>query len=220
MKNTYNISPFILSSLLHGFFLGLVILAVLKSSSTKTKVNFDVIQVFRPATETLMAVKKSQLKPVESVKSKSKSKSVFGISRQAILSSSPISDLESPAIKNGNTLAQKMDDQTLSPSDDDQLPIPVDDFMISSMPKIETEFRINYPLEAKKNNIEGPVVMDLLIDSSGVVRQVIIISGPGYGLNEAAAEALKKFKFKPAQMNKEFVAVKIRYTYKFILENR
>jgi protein TonB len=88
------------------------------------------------------------------------------------------------------------------------------------MPKLKSEVRIPYPEEAKKASVEGPVVMDLLIDADGKVRKVDLIKGPGYGLNEAAVAALKGFEFIPARMSDHSVAVKIRYTYRFILENR
>jgi protein TonB len=86
------------------------------------------------------------------------------------------------------------------------------------MPELKSEFRIPYPPEAKQKGIQGAVVMDILIDAQGTVRDAKLIEGPGSGLNEAALEAVKKFKFSPAFMQDKPVAVKIRYAYRFILE--
>lgn len=99
------------------------------------------------------------------------------------------------------------------------LPTATDEFLVSRMPVLVSEARIAYPAMAKAAGAEGAVVMDLLIDSQGKVRQVTLLKGPGRGLNEAAMEAIKKFEFKPAFVQDKPVAVKIRYTYRFILEN-
>lgn len=37
--------------------------------------------------------------------------------------------------------------------------------------------------------------MDLLIDGKGKVREVKFVDGPGFGLNEAALEAVQRFQF-------------------------
>ncbi len=79
------------------------------------------------------------------------------------------------------------------------------------------EFKAAYPDEAKKAGVDGPVILEILIDRTGHVQDVLIIKGPGYGLNESALEAIKKFEFKPAFKGSDAVAVKIRYTYRFKL---
>ena len=86
------------------------------------------------------------------------------------------------------------------------------------MPQLISEFRSPYPKEAKEKGIEGNVMLEILIDDTGSVRSAQIISGPGFGLNEAAYESIKKFKFRPAKIENNFVAVKIRYSIKFVLE--
>jgi protein TonB len=88
------------------------------------------------------------------------------------------------------------------------------------MPSVAAEVRIPYPPEAREKKIEGKVVMELLIDAEGKVRNATIVSGPGYGLNEAALEAIYRFKFKPAEVEGKPVAVKIPYTYNFVLASQ
>lgn len=89
---------------------------------------------------------------------------------------------------------------------------------ITRLPKVKREFKAQYPEEAKKAAVDGPVILEILIDREGKVRHVQVLSGPGHGLNESAVEALKKFEFQPAFKGEESVAVKIRYTYRFKLE--
>jgi len=147
---------------------------------------------------------------------KPEQRQVFGRSRKSLTSDSA----GAVDIKTGNTVTKENDDLKLQPSDADALPIPTDDYLVARMPKLKSEIRIPYPPEAKKNNIEGPVVMDILIDKSGRVRTVQLVRGPGFGLNEAATQALQQFTFEPAATADGPVAVKIRYTYRFVLESR
>ncbi|RYZ73549.1 MAG: energy transducer TonB, partial [Proteobacteria bacterium] len=53
---------------------------------------------------------------------------------------------------------------------------------------------------------------------TGKVRQANLVSGPGYGMNEAALQAIGSFEFEPAQVGEQAVAVRIRYSYRFVLE--
>jgi|GEM_PF-1830488 len=88
---------------------------------------------------------------------------------------------------------------------------------VTQFPRVAKEIKATFPAEAKKAGVDGAVVADILIDRLGKVRHVEIISGPGYGLNESALEALKQFEFHPAKKGEQSVAVKIRYTYRFKL---
>lgn len=85
-------------------------------------------------------------------------------------------------------------------------------------PVLLGEVKIPYPEEAKKNEIEGSVRLKVTTDPTGLVTGVVIISGPGYGLNEAARDALKRFKFKPATKGGEPVGYTFVYTYTFLLD--
>jgi protein TonB len=80
------------------------------------------------------------------------------------------------------------------------------------------EVKVPYPEEAKKNEIEDSVRLKVTIDPKGNVENVSIISGPGYGLNEAARDALRKFCFTPATRNGEPVGYTFPYTYTFLLD--
>lgn len=80
------------------------------------------------------------------------------------------------------------------------------------------EVKIPYPDEAKKNEIEGSVRLKVTLDPEGLVTAVAVISGPGYGLNEAARDALRKFRFKPATKGGETVGYTFVYTYTFLLD--
>jgi periplasmic protein TonB len=59
-----------------------------------------------------------------------------------------------------------------------------------------------YPEEARKNKIEGKVMVQFIINADGTPSDFKVTKGIGYGCDEAAVEAFKKMpKWKPAQIN-------------------
>jgi TonB family protein len=182
---------------------------------SQRKVDFEVIQVPVAAQSQLQLNPPKAIEPEKKVESVQRK--VFGLSRKAILDK----DLSesSPEIKLGNTVAKDNDQLKLEKDDPDSIPIPADEYLVTRQVSLLRDMRIPYPAEAKKNNVEGAVVMDLVIDQDGKVRSVELISGPGAGLDEAAVQAVMSFLFSPAFVGEQRVAVKIRYTYRFVLEN-
>ena len=141
-------------------------------------------------------------------------KAVSGMNRNALIDSQ--SDV---SVKKGNTLAVAPDQKKLGQDDPDSIPTPVDEYLVSKMPRLVRDLSVPYPEAAKKAAISGPVRMELLIDQKGQVRESKVISGPGYGLNEAAQKASFQFLFNPAEVDGKTVAVRIIYVYRFVLEN-
>lgn len=209
--------PLFQSTLIHLVLVLGVGFLVFKPKSEKKIVRFEVYENVKVVPKTLN-LEPPKAEPVKPVPPPPDSKKVFGVSRKALTATT--TDSSTAEVKAGNTVAKEMDNLKLDPNDADSLPIPADEFLVTSMPVLVSEVRIPYPEEAKKAGIEGPVVMDLLIDEQGKVRQVTVIKGPGFGLNDAALAAIKNFQFRPARIKDQSVAVKIRYTYRFVLENR
>lgn len=208
-----------ISICLHGLLIFVFVVLQLKSTDwiTKSKVDFEVI-VNPQVAPNALNVTKPQSTEIQKPVPKERPRQVFGVSRQSLtVAESTPSTAE---IKQGNTVAKENDQLKLNAEDADQIPIPVDDYLVTEQVSLLKDVKIPYPAEAKQANIEGAVVMDLVIDAQGKVRSVHLIRGPGYGLNEAALEAVKNFLFKPARIQDQSVAVKIRYSYRFILENR
>ena len=209
-------SPWRVSLLLHGAVAGLAIVSMALLTGGKTSESSKIeVTILAPTVSPSAAplpVQKIQSSPAPVPPAKP-AKQVFGVSRSALTSSE-----SGVTVKAGNTLAKQADNETLKPIDADSIPVPRDEYLITRMPKIRRETRIAYPKEARAAEVQGNVVVELLIDSLGKVRNVKLISGPGYGLNEAAVAALQSFEFEPAEIASEKVAVQIRYTYKFVLE--
>lgn len=120
----------------------------------------------------------------------------------------------------GNTAYGKTSDTAQDPSKVHVYKAPkyVPSYQADSQPEALGEVQIPYPPEAKRNDIEGNVVMSVSIDADGKVTAVKVLSGPGYGLNEAAMEAVKRMRWKPATKGGENVATQITWTYQFVLD--
>jgi TonB family protein len=71
-----------------------------------------------------------------------------------------------------------------------------------------------YPQMAKANHIAGDVALDALIDASGNVRDVNVISGPVL-LQEAAKEAVRQWKYEPTRLDGKPTAIHLTVTVKF-----
>jgi protein TonB len=86
-----------------------------------------------------------------------------------------------------------------------------------SEPTVIGEVKVDYPADAKLNDIDGVVRLRVTTDERGKVTSVVVISGPGFGLDEAARDALKRFTFKPATKAGEPVGYTFTYSYRFEL---
>jgi protein TonB len=139
---------------------------------------------------------------------------IFGTSRD---SHTDTSDSEGVEAKKGNTLAKISDDLVLKDTDAGALPTPTEEYLVSEMPAVVLEVIPVYPKEARDKKIEGSVVIDILIDDLGKVRDAKVLEGPEIFRNPAL-EAIKKFRFRPAKTENQAVAVRIRYTLNFKLE--
>ncbi len=75
-----------------------------------------------------------------------------------------------------------------------------------------------YPEIAQEAGIEGTVIVQAFINAKGIVEETIILKGvPNTGLNEAAAEAIMRTRFKPAKQRDRPVGVWISIPVHFTL---
>jgi protein TonB len=215
-----SISPRNLSLIIHSSF----ILVFLLITQTKVKPQLDYLNVpvvYDPKVEpsNITEVKKETkvvLKSINKVEaSKVPAREVFGLNRNSYTDNSAGST--GIAVKAGNTIAKVSDTEILKASDSDSLPTPTEEYLVSQMPKVLSEVKPVYPKEARDKKIEGTVALDVLIDEKGTVRQVKVVEGDAIFRSEAL-EAMKKFKFAPANVSGKAVAVKIRYKINFKLE--
>ncbi len=92
--------------------------------------------------------------------------------------------------------------------------IPYDD-----PPQPMTSIRPTYPEIAQEAGIEGVVVVQAFIDKKGRVKETLILKGvPNTGLDEAAMEAIRRTRFKPAKQRERAVGVWISIPVNFKLK--
>lgn len=210
-------TPLSQSIILHIIFILIFLLVYFLGQSKKNQkmiVPIQIKEVVQPkeiAQPVLIQTSPQKAKEFSKIKNQKK---IFGINKNTLTSNQ---DAHSVTIKSGNTLAKDIDQEHLNPEDAVSLPIPTDEYLISKMPKIKNNIIIPYPSEARKNNIEGLVLLEILIDETGKVRDAKLVEGPGHGLNEAALEAIYRFEFSPALVDEKPVPVKIKYGYRFVL---
>ena len=200
-------NPWVISSALHAALVaGAILVLFLSQHRIERDVVIDVIEA--PQT-TPLPVRMTEAKPRPLPQT---AREVFGISPKAV------STDEGVEVKAGNTVAKAPDNEKLRPGDLDALPIPTDEYLVTAMPQLKAEVRVAYPPDSRKKGVQGPVVMDLLIDATGKVREATLVEGPNQELSQAALVAAKGFQFSPAAIKDKPVAVRIRYIYRFVLE--
>jgi protein TonB len=75
-----------------------------------------------------------------------------------------------------------------------------------------------YPPLARRHGKEGRVVLTILIDQAGKVQKIDVTEPAGYGLTEAAIEAVKRSTFAPAYVNGKKVSSRAVLPIRFKLE--
>ena len=92
--------------------------------------------------------------------------------------------------------------------------IPYDD-----PPVAMTPIRPVYPEIAQEAGIEGVIVVQAFIDEKGRVKETLILKGvPNTGLDEAAMDAIRKTRFRPAKQRERAVGVWISIPVNFRLK--
>jgi protein TonB len=146
---------------------------------------------------------------------------VFGVTPESVTQGE-----SAVAVPVGNTLMTK--DRTpakappapLPPAPDPNAFAPVEDNLIAQHATVLSEVRGVYPPEAQRLGIEGTVHLRVAVDRQGNVRWVKVIRPAGHGMDEAAKQAMMRFKFRPARtVDGRFVDQIIPdYSYTFQVE--
>lgn len=94
------------------------------------------------------------------------------------------------------------------------------DFQVDQLPVKIYAPNPEYPLQARRNNWEGIVVLKILIETDGLVGKVTVLQSSGYEiLDRAAVKAVKRWRYRPALVNGIAVARQAQVRIKFALED-
>jgi periplasmic protein TonB len=86
-----------------------------------------------------------------------------------------------------------------------------------SAPQLIFSVDPQYSEEAKRAKYQGVCVVSLIVDAQGNPQRVQVIRHLGKGLDQKAVEAVKQYRFKPAMLHDEPVAVKVNIEVNFRL---
>lgn len=74
-----------------------------------------------------------------------------------------------------------------------------------------------YTASAAAAGVEASVPVELVIDVAGGVKSAVVLGHVGYGLDEAALSAVRKYRFSPARRDGKVVSVRMRWVVRFEL---
>ena len=75
-----------------------------------------------------------------------------------------------------------------------------------------------YPAAARADGVEGYVHLELVVGDGGLVETARVVGGIGHGLDEAAVEAVRTFRFTPAMKDGHAVRVRMAWSVQFRLQ--
>ncbi len=86
-----------------------------------------------------------------------------------------------------------------------------------SPPAIAHEVKPDYTEDARRRHVEGDVVLEVIVLADGSVGSVRVVRGLGYGLDDNAVQALRRWRFHPAQRHGVPVDVLVEVAMEFRL---
>ena len=87
---------------------------------------------------------------------------------------------------------------------------------LTKLPKLVHFEEAPYPESEKAEGKTASVVLQIAIDDKGDVVDAVVQQAAGPAFDQAALEAVKKFKFDPAEIDNKPAPVKITYRYDFV----
>jgi TonB family protein len=107
--------------------------------------------------------------------------------------------------------------QAQAPAARDTLSRPESSTADVSAPSLKTRVEAAYPQDALRARLEATVGLEIAIDETGDVTVARVTSPAGHGFDEAALEAVKRFKFDPAMQGDRPVRSVVELAYEFHL---
>jgi len=107
-----------------------------------------------------------------------------------------------PAVASGKAMGQIFDLASL-----DQKPEP----RVRTAPQ--------YPFEMRRAGLSGDVLIEFIVDTNGEVKDPVIIKTSNSGFNDAAIQAVLKWKFKPGRKGGSAVNTRVRQPLPFNLNS-
>jgi periplasmic protein TonB len=84
-------------------------------------------------------------------------------------------------------------------------------------PRLLREVRPDYTEDGRRRNVEGDVMLEIVVRRDGAVGDVKLVQGLGAGLDQRAIEAVRQWRFSPAQRQGVAVDVIVEVAVEFKL---
>jgi protein TonB len=94
---------------------------------------------------------------------------------------------------------------------------PADDTTAIVPPRLVKSVKPTAPSDALQSFVTGNVTLDALVDKSGRVESMKVLSGPP-SFHKAAMEALKQYRYEPARQHGKPVSAHVTVTVPFLFE--
>jgi len=90
---------------------------------------------------------------------------------------------------------------------------------VDTKPKVIRQMKVTYPAQAKQNNVEGRVVVRVLIDTKGKAEKMEVVESEPEGVfDENALKSLIYWQFRPGILNGKLVATWVKIPLTFTLD--
>lgn len=102
------------------------------------------------------------------------------------------------------------------------IPVPANAYRVGngvSVPKLLHREDPEFSLESRSKHQQGTVILAVIIGEDGRVRNIRVVRPLGYGLDENAVKAVRKWRFQPGMKDGKPVAVMIEVEVSFHLYN-
>lgn len=76
-----------------------------------------------------------------------------------------------------------------------------------------------YPMQLKRDGITGMVSVSIMVNAQGEVEDAKVVKSSNPGFDQAALDAVSKWKFKPAKKDGAPVSVKVVVPVKFAMDS-
>ncbi len=90
---------------------------------------------------------------------------------------------------------------------------------VTKLPRFIVLGKPVYPLEARRANIEGEVILRVDITATGQLKNIEVAKGIGHGCDEAAMAALRQSKASPAYVGDNAVSVRLQIPFMFKIKH-
>jgi TonB family protein len=84
-------------------------------------------------------------------------------------------------------------------------------------PRLLREVKPNYTEAARREAVEGDVLLEVIVLADGSVGEVRVVRGLGFGLDERALRAMRQWRFRPAERRGVPVSVLVEVAMSFRL---